>query len=57
MKVISPSNGAVDIVQTLKPHEYISMVRREILYAYLRDRAKASGAEVINGLFLKMGKT
>jgi hypothetical protein len=57
MKMISPSNGAVDIGQTLKPHEYIGMVRCEILDAYLRDRAKVSGAEVINGLFLKMGKT
>jgi geranylgeranyl reductase len=56
MKMISPSNVAVDIGQTLKPHEYIGMVRREVLDAYLRDRAKASGAEVINGLFLKMDK-
>ncbi|PSR96643.1 Geranylgeranyl diphosphate reductase [Actinidia chinensis var. chinensis] len=54
MKMISPSNVAVDIGQTLKPHEYIGMVRREILDAYLRDRAAAAGATVINGLFLKM---
>lgn len=54
MKMISPSNVAVDIGQTLKPHEYIGMVRREVLDSYLRDRAKASGAEIINGLFLKM---
>jgi geranylgeranyl reductase len=54
MKMISPSNVAVDIGQTLKPHEYIGMVRREVLDAYLRDRAQASGAEIINGLFLKM---
>lgn len=54
MKMISPSNVAVDIGQTLKPHEYIGMVRREVLDAYLRDRAKESGAEIINGLFLKM---
>lgn len=54
MKMISPSNVAVDIGQTLKPHEYIGMVRREILDAYLRDRASSSGATVINGLFLKM---
>jgi geranylgeranyl reductase len=56
MKMISSLNGAVDIRQTLKPHEDIGMVRREILDAYLRDQAKASGAEVINGLFLKMDK-
>lgn len=55
--MISPSNGAMDIGQTLKPHEYIDMVWREILDAYLRDQAKASGAEVINRLFLTMGKT
>ncbi|KAM7475630.1 hypothetical protein LguiB_022873 [Lonicera macranthoides] len=56
MKMISPSNVAVDIGQTLKPHEYIGMVRREILDAYLRDRAAGAGATVINGLFLKMDK-
>ena len=54
MKMISPSNVAVDIGRTLKPHEYIGMVRREVLDAYLRDRAKENGAAVINGLFLKM---
>ncbi|KAL0440702.1 UNVERIFIED_CONTAM: Geranylgeranyl diphosphate reductase, chloroplastic [Sesamum radiatum] len=54
MKMISPSNVAVDIGQTLKPHEYIGMVRREVLDAYLRDRASTAGASVINGLFLKM---
>lgn len=54
MKMISPSNVAVDIGRTLKPHEYIGMVRREILDAYLRDRAAAAGATILNGLFLKM---
>ncbi|KAK8934752.1 hypothetical protein KSP39_PZI015120 [Platanthera zijinensis] len=54
MKMISPSNVAVDIGRTLKPHEYIGMVRREVLDAYLRDRATHAGATVINGLFLKM---
>lgn len=54
MKMISPSNVAVDIGQTLKPHEYIGMVRREVLDSYLRNRAADSGATVINGLFLKM---
>ncbi|KAJ6760530.1 hypothetical protein OIU79_025384 [Salix purpurea] len=54
MKMISPSNVAVDIGKTLKPHEYIGMVRREVLDAYLRERASENGAKVINGLFLKM---
>lgn len=54
MKMISPSNVAVDIGQTLKPHEYIGMVRREVLDAYLRDRAAEAGASVLNGLFLRM---
>ncbi|GAA0176314.1 oxidoreductase [Lithospermum erythrorhizon] len=54
MKMISPSNVAVDIGQTLQPHEYIGMVRREVLDDYLRNRAAESGASVINGLFLKM---
>ncbi|KAF5740087.1 hypothetical protein HS088_TW11G00151 [Tripterygium wilfordii] len=54
MKMISPSNIAVDIGRTLKPHEYIGMVRREVLDSYLRERAASNGAKVINGLFLKM---
>ena len=54
MKMISPSNVAVDIGRTLKPHEYIGMVRREVLDSYLRERAEKNGAKVINGLFLKM---
>ncbi|KAI3521781.1 hypothetical protein L1887_11255 [Cichorium endivia] len=56
LKIISPSNIAVTIGKTLKPHEYIGMVRREVLDAYLRDRAVASGATIINGLFTKMDK-
>lgn len=56
MKMISPSNVAVDIGRTLKPHEYIGMVRREVLDEHLREKAKSLGATVINGLFLKMDK-
>nr|GEV50961.1 geranylgeranyl diphosphate reductase, chloroplastic [Tanacetum cinerariifolium] len=56
MKMISPSNIAVDIGRILKPHEYIGMVRREVLDVYLRDRAAAAGAFVVNGLFVKMEK-
>ncbi|XP_068637544.1 geranylgeranyl diphosphate reductase, chloroplastic-like [Aristolochia californica] len=54
MKMISPSNVAVDVGRTLKPDEYIGMVRREVLDSYLRERASTCGANVINGLFLKM---
>lgn len=54
MKMISPSNIAVDVGRTLKPHEYIGMVRREVLDEFLRERAAKNGARVINGLFLKM---
>ncbi|KAL7606057.1 hypothetical protein Lser_V15G18381 [Lactuca serriola] len=56
MKIISPSNIAVNVGQTLKPHEYFGMVRREVLDAYLRDRAAASGATIINGFFVKIDK-
>uniref|UniRef100_A0A0D6R0H4 Geranylgeranyl diphosphate reductase, chloroplastic n=1 Tax=Araucaria cunninghamii TaxID=56994 RepID=A0A0D6R0H4_ARACU len=54
MKMISPSNVAVDVGRTLKENEYIGMVRREVLDNYLRERAAKNGATVINGLFLKM---
>ncbi|KAL2631707.1 hypothetical protein R1flu_016393 [Riccia fluitans] len=54
MKMISPSNVAVDVGKTLNENEYIGMVRREVLDSYLRDRAKSYGANVINGLFLRM---
>ncbi len=50
MKMISPSNREVDIGQTLEPNEYIGMTRREVLDAYLRDRAVGYGATPINGL-------
>ena len=54
MKMISPSNVAVDVGKTLNENEYIGMVRREVLDSYLRERAAANGAQVINGLFLGM---
>ncbi|XP_073146862.1 geranylgeranyl diphosphate reductase, chloroplastic-like [Henckelia pumila] len=54
MKIISPSNVVVDMGRILQPHEYVGMVRREVLDSYLRDRAAAAGAAVVNGLFLKM---
>lgn len=56
MKMISPSNVEVDVGRTLKPDEYIGMTRREILDAFLRDRAIALGANPINGLVTKLAK-
>ena len=50
MKMISPTNREVDIGQTLEPHEYIGMTRREVLDTYLRDRAIALGTKAINAL-------
>ncbi|MEN9205479.1 MAG: geranylgeranyl reductase [Thermostichales cyanobacterium DRC_bins_46] len=49
MKMISPSNYEVDIGHTLKPDEYIGMCRREVLDAFLRQRAADHGAHLING--------
>jgi geranylgeranyl reductase len=51
MKMISPSNVEVDIAIE-NPNEYIGMCRREILDAFLRDRAAALGAKLINGRVL-----
>ena len=50
MKLISPSNREVDIGQTLLPHEYIGMTRREVLDQYLRDRAIGLGVKPVNAL-------
>ncbi|GJP67551.1 hypothetical protein CLOP_g24359 [Closterium sp. NIES-67] len=54
MKMISPSNVEVDVGRTLGKDEYIGMVRREVLDAFLRNRAQSYGATVINGLYLRM---
>ncbi|RWR79683.1 Aromatic-ring hydroxylase-like protein [Cinnamomum micranthum f. kanehirae] len=51
MKIVSPSNLVVDFGKTLKPHEYIAMLRREVLDSFLRDRARSSGADLVDGLF------
>lgn len=56
MRMISPSNVEVDIGKTLKPNEYIGMTRREVLDAFLRDRAVDLGATSINGLVTKLDK-
>jgi len=50
MLMISPTGKEVPIGQTLKPDEYIGMTRREVVDAYLRDRAVEFGATAINGL-------
>ena len=49
MKMISPSNREVDI-HLDNSDEYIGMCRREVLDAFLRDRAAALGATLVNGL-------
>lgn len=54
MKMISPSNVAVDVGRTLAEDEYIGMVRREVLDDFLRKRAGKNGAKVINGLVKKV---
>lgn len=52
MKMISPSNRAVDVGKTLSETEYIGMCRREVFDDYLRKRAQEKGATAINGLFM-----
>jgi geranylgeranyl reductase len=53
MKMISPSNREVDI-NLEKQDEYIGMCRREVMDAYLRDRAAQHGANLVNGLVTKI---
>ncbi|KAL2536805.1 Geranylgeranyl diphosphate reductase [Forsythia ovata] len=50
MKIISPSNLTVDFGKTLKSHEFISMLRREVLDNFLRLRAESRGASLIKAL-------
>ncbi|PON59187.1 Geranylgeranyl reductase/cyanobacteria [Parasponia andersonii] len=50
MKIFSPSNLVVDFGQTLLAHEFIAMLRREILDSFLRSRAESAGAALISGL-------
>ncbi|XP_071731790.1 uncharacterized protein [Rutidosis leptorrhynchoides] len=54
MKIISPSNLTVDFGKTLKSHEYISMVRREVLDSYLRSRAESKGVTLVKSLVTKL---
>jgi len=53
MRMISPSNREVDI-HLDNPEEYIGMCRREVLDAYLRNRAASLGARLVNGLVTKI---
>ncbi|XP_054818472.1 geranylgeranyl diphosphate reductase, chloroplastic-like [Prosopis cineraria] len=50
VKIFSPSNIAVDFGKTLKPYEFIAMLRREVLDSFLRSRAQSAGANLIAGL-------
>lgn len=50
MKIISPSNLTVDFGKTLKSHEFIPMLRREVLDNFLRLRAERLGANLIKAL-------
>ena len=54
MKMISPSNRAVDVGQCLGDKEYIGMCRREVMDDFLRKRAKSLGTNLVNGLFMKL---
>jgi geranylgeranyl reductase len=53
MRMISPSNREVDI-HLDNENEYIGMCRREVLDAFLRNRAAELGAHLINGLVTKI---
>jgi geranylgeranyl reductase len=53
MKMISPSNREVDIYLDNNA-EYIGMCRREVMDAFLRDRAASLGTHLVNGLVTKI---
>jgi geranylgeranyl reductase len=53
MKMISPSNREVDI-NLENDSEYIGMCRREVLDAFLRDRAATLGTQLVNGLVTRI---
>ena len=54
MRMISPSNSEVDIsvdnVYGKSDNEYIGMCRREVMDAFMRNRAADLGAILVNGL-------
>jgi geranylgeranyl diphosphate/geranylgeranyl-bacteriochlorophyllide a reductase len=53
MRMISPSNREVDI-HLDNEDEYIGMCRREVMDAFLRNRAAELGATLVNGLVTKI---
>ena len=53
MRMISPSNKEVDI-RLENSSEYIGMCRREVMDAFLRNRAASLGTQLINGLVQKI---
>lgn len=53
MRMISPSNREVDI-HLDNEAEYIGMCRREVMDAFLRNRAAELGATLVNGLVTKI---
>ncbi len=58
MRMISPSNREVDIsldkVYGETEDEYIGMCRREVMDAFMRNRAAELGAVLVNGLVTKI---
>ncbi|KAL5575964.1 hypothetical protein UlMin_017663 [Ulmus minor] len=50
MKILCPSNLADDFGKTIKPHEFIAMLRRKVLDSFLHSRAKSHDAVVISDL-------
>ncbi|KAH0726038.1 hypothetical protein KY284_001903 [Solanum tuberosum] len=50
MRIISPSNIVADLSKTLKPHEFVAMLRREVLDSFLRQRTESSGATLLKAL-------
>ncbi|KAM4083834.1 hypothetical protein ACB094_08G086400 [Castanea mollissima] len=50
MRIFSPSNLSVDFGKTLRPNEFIAMLRREALDSFLRSRAESLGAKLVSGL-------
>ncbi len=53
MRMISPSNREVDI-HLDNQNEYIGMCRREVMDAFLRNRAADLGTHLVNGLVTKI---
>lgn len=50
MRIFSPSNLSVDFGKTLRPNEFIAMLRREVLDSFLRSRAESRGANLVSAL-------